>query len=75
MRYLPDLARCARSGRSPSSRGQGRRPFTAATRVQIPLGTHDKVGTIRSQLCSFVFYVFEPFRRKVFDRQFTEGEQ
>ena len=34
--------------KSPSSSGLGRRPFTALTRVQIPLGTHEltKAGEI-----------------------------
>ncbi len=30
---------------SPSSSGLGRRPFTALTRVQIPLGTQSKFGS------------------------------
>ena len=31
---------------SPSSRGLGHRPFTAVTRVQIPLGTRDKAKSL-----------------------------
>ena len=46
---------CLRKGRpgytrtlpwSPSSRGLGHRPFTAVTRVQIPLGTPGKEETL-----------------------------
>jgi hypothetical protein len=35
---------------SPSSRGLGHRPFTAVTRVRIPLGARSTVVTARMKL-------------------------